>query len=77
MSQKPLIDFTDKELYDALRHEIKNVHYSAANYQEEISRRSQDRNTKALNIWTYVIAIATLINAIATLILVLKSVGSL
>jgi hypothetical protein len=62
MSQKPLIDFTDKELYDALRHEIKSVHYFAASYQEEI--------------WTYVIAIATLINAIATLILVLKSVGS-
>jgi len=75
MSQKPLIDFTDKELYDALRHEIKSVHYFAANYQEEISRPSQDRNTKALNIWTYVIAIATLINAITTLIPVLKSVG--
>ena len=77
MSQKPLIDFTDKELYDALRHGVKDVHYFPKSYQDEISRRSQDKNTKALNIWTYVIAIATLINAIATLILVLKSIGSL
>jgi hypothetical protein len=77
MSQKPLIDFTDKELYDALHHEVKNVVYFANDYIGEMSRRSQDRNTKALNIWTYVIAIATLINAIATLFLVLKSIGSL
>ncbi len=76
MSQKPLVDFTDEELYDALRHEAKNVHYFAKDYQDEISRRSQDKNTKALNIWTYVIAIATLINAIATLYLVLKTIGS-
>jgi hypothetical protein len=73
MSQRPLVDFTDKELYVALRHVSENVHYWAKDYHDEIFRRSQDKNTKALNLWTFVIALATLMNAIAAIILLLKS----
>jgi Group II intron, maturase-specific domain len=70
--QKALVDFTDKELCDALRSSVENVVYSPANYREEMFRGSQDRNTKALNRWSAVIALATLINAIASTLLLFR-----
>ena len=71
--QKALIDFTDAELQIALRNSIEYVQYSPANYREEIFRRSQNSNTKALNRWTLVITLATVANATAALLL--KSLG--
>ncbi|HEX8128815.1 MAG TPA: hypothetical protein VF527_06920 [Pyrinomonadaceae bacterium] len=72
MSKKALIDFSDKELEDSLRQSIEHVQYSPANYREEMFRRSQDRNTAALNRWTLVIALATVVNALATVALLMR-----
>lgn len=67
MSQKALIDCTDKELRDGLRNKAKNVVYSYTDYREEMFRRSQIRIANALNILTLVITIATIINVIFAL----------
>jgi hypothetical protein len=68
MPQKPLVDFTDKELYDALHHEVEHVHYWVNSYYDEFVRRSNVKHTKVLNRWTIVIALATFINTVATVI---------
>lgn len=65
MSQKALVDFTDKNLRDALKKSAENVVYSYADYRDEMFRRSQIRIANALNILTLVITIATVINVIA------------
>ena len=77
MAKKALIDFTDKELADELRANVEHLMHTPASVREEIHRRSQDKNTKALNRWTFVIAAATFVNAVATCILVLRVVGVL
>ena len=63
-TDKAIIDLTDEELDEFIRH--------GANYPDrrqearsERDYRSQNKNTKALNRWTVVIALATLLNAIA------------
>ena len=69
MAKKPLTKYSDEELNDALEHEIQNVHYWARDYMDEITLRREDRNTKTLNRLTFVIAGATLVNTIATVVL--------
>ena len=59
--KKSLIDFTDRELLEAYRNSIENVQWSPANYRKEMFWRSQERNTKAYNLWTSIIALATLV----------------
>jgi len=73
--RKSLIDFTDDELLEAYRSSIKNTQWTPANYRKEMFWRSQERNTMAYNRWTSIIAFATLINAVAILVQVLKSLG--
>ena len=75
--KKSLIDFTDDELLDAYRHSIKNAQWTPANYRKEIFWRSQERNTTAYNRWTAIIALATLINTLAIILQLLKSMGRL
>lgn len=75
MEQKALVDFTDKELETALRNSVEHVQYFAANYREEMFRRSQESHTKAMNRWTAITALATLVNTIAAILLVLKTIG--
>ncbi|KAA0272353.1 MAG: hypothetical protein EDM79_12005 [Chloroflexi bacterium] len=67
MSQKALIDFTDKDLRDALKKKAENVVYSYSDYREEMFRRSQIRIANALNVLTFVVTIATVINVIVSL----------
>ena len=69
---KSLIDFTDKELLEAYRNSIETVQWSPANYRKEMFWRSQERNTRAYNLWTAIIAIATLVNTLAILIHLFK-----
>jgi hypothetical protein len=67
--KRPLIDFSDREVKGELRRLSPRIEWSYAAYREELFRRSQDRNTRALNRWTAVIVVATAANVIATLIL--------
>jgi hypothetical protein len=73
--KKSLIDFTDRELLEAYRNSIENVQWSPANYRKEMFWRSQERNTKAYNLWTSIIALATLVNTLAILVQLLKGLG--
>ena len=73
--EKSLIDFTDDELLAAYRSSIKNTKWTPANYRKEMFWRSQERNTTAYNRWTSIIAFATLVNTIAIIIQLLKSLG--
>jgi hypothetical protein len=73
--KKSLIDFTDRELLEAYRNSIENVQWSPANYRKEMFWRSQERNTKAYNVWTSIIAVATLVNTLAILVQLLKGLG--
>jgi hypothetical protein len=73
--KKSLIDFTDRELLEAYRNSIENVQWSPANYRKEMFWRSQERNTKAYNLWTSIIALATLVNTLAILFQLLKGLG--
>jgi hypothetical protein len=73
--KKSLIDFTDRELLEAYRNSIENVQWSPANYRKEMFWRSQERNTKAYNVWTSIIALATLVNTLAILVQMLKGLG--
>jgi len=75
--KKSLIDFTDDELLEAYRSSIKNTQWTPANYRKEMFWRSQERNTTAYNRWTSIIALATLINTIAIILQLLKSLGLL
>jgi len=75
VEKKSLIDFTDDELLDAYRNSIKDKQWSPANYRKEMFWRSQERNTTAYNRWTAIIALATLINMIAIIVQLLKSLG--
>jgi hypothetical protein len=77
VKKKSLIDLTDKELLEAYRNSIKDAQWSPANYRKEMFWRSQERNAKAYNRWTFVIALATLINTIAIIFQVLKGIGLL
>jgi hypothetical protein len=70
-----LIDLTDEELLEAYRSSIENAQWTPANYRKEMFWRSQERNTNAYNRWTKMIAIATLINSIAIIVQLLKSLG--
>jgi hypothetical protein len=73
--KKSLIDFTDRELLEVYRKSIKDVEWSPANYRKEMFWRSQERNTKAYNVWTSIIALATLVNTIAIVLQLLKGLG--
>jgi hypothetical protein len=73
--KKSLIDFTDDELLEAYRSSIKTAQWSPANYRKEMFWRSQERNTTAYNRWTAIIAFATLINTIAIILQLIKSLG--
>lgn len=75
--KKSLIDFTDEELLQAYRSSMKNTQWSPANYRKEMFWRSQERNATAYNRWTSIIALATLINTIAIIVQLLKSLGRL
>lgn len=74
-NRKSLIDFTDEELLVAYRSSIKNTQWTPANYRKEMFWRSQERNTTAYNRWTAIIALATLINTVAIILQLLKSLG--
>jgi hypothetical protein len=67
MSQKALVDFTDKDLRNALKKSAENVVYSYADYRDEMFRRSQIRIANALNILTLVITVATVIAVIVSM----------
>lgn len=67
MSQKALVDFTDKDLRNALKKSAENVIYSYADYRDEMFRRSQIRIANALNILTFVVTVATVINVIVSM----------
>ncbi len=67
MSKKALVDFTDKDLSNALEKSAENVVYSYADYRDEMFRRSQIRIANALNILTLVITVATVITVIVSL----------
>jgi hypothetical protein len=73
--KKSLIDFTDDELLEAYRSSIKTAQWTPANYRKEMFWRSQERNTTAYNRWTAIIALATLINTIAIILQLIKSLG--
>jgi hypothetical protein len=70
-----LIDLSDEELLEAYRSSIQNTQWSPANYRKEMFWRSQERNTNAYNRWTSIIALATLINTIAIIVQLLKSLN--
>jgi hypothetical protein len=75
VDKKSLIDFTDDELLAAYRNSIQDKEWSPANYRKEMFWRSQERNTMAYNRWTAIIALATLVNTIAIIVQLLKSLG--
>ena len=70
-----LIDLSDQELLEAYRNSIQNTQWSPANYRKEMFWRSQERNTNAYNRWTSIIALATLVNTIAIIVQLLKSLN--
>ena len=73
--KKSLIDLSDEELLAAYRNGIKDASWTPANYRKEMFWRSQERNTNAYNRWTSIIALATLINTIAIIVQLLKSLN--
>ena len=70
-----LIDLSDEELLAAYRSSIQSASWTPANYRKEMFWRSQERNTNAYNRWTSIIALATLINTIAIIVQLLKSLN--
>ena len=68
MAEKLLPKYSDLELNEALEREIQNVQYCARNYMDEIKLRREDRNTKKMIILTCVIAVATVVYTIATIV---------
>jgi hypothetical protein len=70
-----LIDLSDEELLAAYRENIGNAQWTPANYRKEMFWRSQERNTNAYNRWTSIIALATLVNTIAIIVQLLKSLN--
>ncbi|HKP45078.1 MAG TPA: hypothetical protein VJT50_00635 [Pyrinomonadaceae bacterium] len=70
-----LIDLSDDELLKRYRDSIKDTQWSPANYRKEMFWRSQERNTNAYNRWTSIIAFATLVNTIAIIVQLLKSLN--
>ena len=70
-----LIDLSDEELLTAYRNSIQGASWTSANYRKEMFWRSQERNTNAYNRWTAIIALATLINTIAIILQLLKSLN--
>ncbi len=70
-----LIDLSDEELLAAYRNSIQNTTWTPANYRKEMFWRSQERNTNAYNRWTAIIALATLINTVAIILQLLKSLN--
>jgi hypothetical protein len=77
MAQKGLVDYSDRELREAYRASVTRTEYYAQDYWDELARRHQGRLATALTRWTPVMAIATAVNAGATLLLVLKALGYL
>ena len=70
-----LIDLSDEELLEAYRGSIEKASWTPASFRKELYWRSQERNTDAYNRWTKVIAVATLVNTIAIIVQLLKSLG--
>ncbi len=70
-----LIDLSDEELLEAYRNSIQNASWTPANYRKEMFWRSQERNTNAYNRWTKIIALATLMNTLAIVVQLLKSLN--
>ena len=73
--KKSLIDLSDEELLAAYRNSIESASWTPANYRKEMFWRSQERNTNAYNRWTSIIALATLVNTIAIIVQLLKSLN--
>ena len=71
--QIPLDEYTDEQLRHAYRCCARGVTYSANNFRDELFRRSQEKTAKALNIWTFVMAFATLVNIIVAIWQVLRN----
>ena len=74
MSKSSLIDLSDDELLQILRAVDKHTVYAFNDYYAELCRRSQEKNTKAMNNWTKIIALSTTIYTLATIILVILSI---
>ncbi|MBK9925755.1 MAG: hypothetical protein IPP66_10725 [Anaerolineales bacterium] len=65
--KKSLVDLTKDEIHDRMRAEAKNVAYSYNDYRDELFHRSQDEHTRALNKWTKIMSIATVVVALVTI----------
>lgn len=74
-NRQPLIDLTREELTDLLRKEAEHVNYSYDAFLDEIKRRSQDRNTKAMIGLTWAIVALGFLQVIATFISLFKHPG--
>jgi hypothetical protein len=61
-------DYSIRELQEACRRPsvLEHLQHTPRDYWEELQRRQQGRLARALNWWTFVIALATLANAGAT-----------
>ncbi len=68
-NKKGLLDMTDEELRKAYRQRAERVDFSYNDYYREIERRSQEKQSKAMWAFTFVIAVSTLI---ATLVAVTR-----
>jgi hypothetical protein len=77
MAEKALTDYSDDEMLDAYRGSVTHVTYSSKDYWEELLRRQQKRLATALNWLTFVIAIATLVNAGAAVVLLVRTLGDI
>lgn len=74
LPNKAIIDLTDEDL-EAIIRDGANYPYNREQARLERDYRSRNKNTKALNRWTRVIAIATILYSIATIALTLRALG--
>jgi hypothetical protein len=72
---KAIIDLDDQEIEELIR--SGSDPYTKDQARAERDYRSQNKNTKALNRWTLFMALATLLNSIATCVLVVRALGAL
>jgi hypothetical protein len=75
MAEKAPIDYSEPELREAYRRRAETVQHSAKDYWEELLRRRQERTARISNRVALVIAIATAVNAGATVVLLLRALG--
>ena len=68
-NKKGLLDMTNEELRKAYRQNVERVQWSANDYYREIERRNQEKHSKAMWAFTFVITVSTLI---ATLVAVAR-----